>query len=149
MNLIDLILSSDIEAIERPSQEVEIKRLSKIYGQKFTLLCKALTYDKYNEIQESNLKYDIATQKIDMDMNNMQIEMVLNGVFNVADGTRFFSNKDLQKKFKVYTHKDLIKKLLLGGEIGELANIITNLSGFEGNTVEQVEGLSVATTTQD
>lgn len=149
MNLIDLLLSSDIDKIERPSQEVEIKRLSKVFGEKFTVLCKALSFDKYNEIQENNLKYDISTQKIDMDMNNMQIEMVLNGVFNVSDGSRFFSNKDLQKHFKVHTHKDLIKKLLLGGEIGELATIITKLSGFEGDMIEEVEGLSIATTTQD
>ena len=45
-NVIDLLLNADIEQIERPSKEVEIKRLSNIFGEKFTVLCKALTYDQ-------------------------------------------------------------------------------------------------------
>ena len=52
-NVIDLLLNADLEQIERPSKEVEIKRLSNIFGEKFTVLCKALAYDKYSEIQEN------------------------------------------------------------------------------------------------
>ena len=52
-NVIDLLLNADLEQIERPSKEVEIKRLSNALGEKFTVLCKALSYDKYSEIQEN------------------------------------------------------------------------------------------------
>ena len=52
-NVIDLLLNADLEQIERPVKEVEIKRLSNVFGEKFTVLCKALTYDKYSEIQEN------------------------------------------------------------------------------------------------
>ena len=52
-NVIDLLLNADLEQIERPTIEVEIKRLSNIFGSKFTVLCKAFTYDKYSEIQEN------------------------------------------------------------------------------------------------
>ena len=52
-SIIDLLLNADLEQIERPSKEVEIKRLSNIFGEKFTVLCKALAYDKYSEIQEN------------------------------------------------------------------------------------------------
>ena len=50
-SIIDLLLNTDLEQIERPSKEVEIKRLSNILGEKFTVLCKSLSYDKYSEIQ--------------------------------------------------------------------------------------------------
>ena len=38
-NVIDLLLNADLAQIERPSKEVEIKRLSYIFGEKFTVLC--------------------------------------------------------------------------------------------------------------
>ena len=95
-NVIDLLLNADLEQIQRPSKEVEIKRLSNIFGEKFTVLCKALTYDKYSEIQENCI--DITTKESTFDLQKLQIELVFNGVFNAQDGTRFFSNKDLHKK---------------------------------------------------
>ena len=94
-NVIDLLLNADLEQIERPSKEVEIKRLSNALGEKFTVLCKALSYDKYSEIQEDCI--DMRTKEPTFDLQKLQIELVLNGVFNAQDGTRFFSNKDLHK----------------------------------------------------
>ena len=70
-NVIDLLLNADIEQIERPSKEVEIKRLSNIFGEKFTVLCKALAYDKYSEIQENCI--DITTKEPTEDMLEVAI----------------------------------------------------------------------------
>ena len=42
-------------------------------------------------------------------------------------------------KFKVYTPKDLIRKILLAGEIVTLYNIIGELSGFDGGAVEEIK----------
>lgn len=136
-NIIDLLLNADIEQIERPSKEVEIKRLSNIFGEKFTVLCKALAYDKYSEIQENCI--DITTKEPTFDLQKLQIELVFNGVFNAQDGTRFFSNKELHKKFKVPNGKEFIKKLLLSGEISALADTITELTGFKGDLIEEVK----------
>ena len=136
-NVIDLLLNADLEQIQRPSKEVEIKRLSNIFGEKFTVLCKALTYDKYSEIQESCI--DITTKEPTFDLQKLQIELVFNGVFNAQDGTRFFSNKELHKKFKVPHGKELIKKLLLSGEISALADTITELTGYKGDLIEEVK----------
>lgn len=139
-NMIDLLLNSDIEQIERPTCEIEIKRLSDIFGEKFTLLCKALTYTKYSEIQEKCIDIDMNTGKTSLDIEKMEIEMVLNGVFNVADGTRFFSNKELHKKFNVPNSKEFMKKLLLSGEISKLSTKINDLSGYgKENLVEEVK----------
>ena len=37
-NVIDLLLNADLEQIERPVKEVEIKRLSNVLGEKLTVL---------------------------------------------------------------------------------------------------------------
>ena len=71
-NVIDLLLNADLEQIERPSKEVEIKRLSNIFGDKFTVLCKALAYDKYSEIQENCI--DITTKEPTDDIIEVGIE---------------------------------------------------------------------------
>ena len=136
-NILDLLLNADLEQIERPSKEVEIKRLSNIFGEKFTVLCKALAYDKYSEIQENCIT--MTSKEPTFDLQKLQIELVFNGVFNAEDGTRFFSNKDLHKKFKVPNGKEFIKKLLLSGEISALADAITDLTGFKGDLIEEVK----------
>ena len=108
-----------------------------VFGEKFTVLCKALAYDKYSEIQENCI--DMRTKEPTFDLQKLQIELVFNGVFNAQDGTRFFSNKDLHKKFKVPNGKEFIKKLLLSGEISVLADTITELTGFKGDLIEEVK----------
>ena len=133
----DLLLDADFEQIERPSKEVEIKRLSNIFGEKFTVLCKALTYDKYSEIQENCIEMN--SKEPTFDLQKLQLELVFNGVFDAQDGTRLFSNKELQKKFKVPHGKELVKRLLLSGEISALADTITELTGFKGDLIEEVK----------
>lgn len=133
----DLLLDADFEQIERPSKEVEIKRLSNIFGEKFTVLCKALTYDKYSEIQENCIEMN--SKEPTFDLQKLQLELVFNGVFDAQDGTRLFSNKELQKKFKVPHGKELVKRLLLSGEISALADTITELTGYKEDLIEEIK----------
>ena len=70
-NVIDLLLNADIEQIERPTKEVEIKRLTNVFGEKFTVLCKALTYDKYSEIQENCIT--MTSKEPSFDLQKLQI----------------------------------------------------------------------------
>ena len=133
----DLLLDADFEQIERPSKEVEIKRLSNIFGEKFTVLCKALTYDKYSEIQENCIEMNCIEPTFDL--QKLQLELVFNGVFDAQDGTRLFSNKELQKKFKVPHGKELVKRLLLSGEISALADTITELTGYKEDLIEEIK----------
>ena len=136
-NIIDLLLNADLEQIERPTKEVEIKRLSNIFGEKFTVLCKALTYDKYSEIQENCIEMN--SKEPTFDLQKLQLELVFNGVFDAQDGTRLFSNKELQKKFKVPHGKELVKRLLLSGEISALADTITELTGYKEDLIEEIK----------
>ena len=133
----DLLLDADFEQIERPSKEVEIKRHSNIFGEKFTVLCKALTYDKYSEIQENCIEMN--SKEPTFDLQKLQLELVFNGVFDAQDGTRLFSNKELQKKFKVPHGKELVKRLLLSGEISALADTITELTGYKEDLIEEIK----------
>lgn len=145
MNAIDMLLKANKEDFDRETKVVEIKRLSKKFGYKFELLCKGLYFDKYNEVQKKTMK--IKGKDPEFDIFNMQLELAVNGVFNVEDGSRFFSNKELQEHFKCHTMQELAKKILTAGEIDALGDMITELSGFKdkddllGGTVEEIMGL--------
>lgn len=145
-NIVDFLLNADIEELERPSTEVEIPRLSKLMNkgkkegepkEKFVLTCKALHTSKYEEIQNSALDMsNIESPKVDI--AKLQYGLLLNGVF-ADDGTRFFSNKELHKKYKVPSTKEFIKKFLLPGEAEKVASVIQDLTGFGKDTVVEIK----------
>ena len=47
--------------------------------------------------------------------------------------------KELQKKFKVPHGKELVKRLLLSGEISALADTITELTGYKEDLIEEIK----------
>lgn len=79
--------------------------MSNIFGDKFTVLCKALAYDKYSEIQENCI--DMSTKEPTFDLQKLQIELVFNGVFNAQDGTRFSLIKTFIKNSKCLMVRNL------------------------------------------
>lgn len=146
-NVIDFLLGTEVEEIERPTKDVEITRLSKDMNKnkvegdepkKFILTCKSLNYDKYAEIQDKCL--EIKAKNMSYDVQENQIQLCINGVFG-PDGKRLFFNKDLQARFKVSNPKELCKKLLLSGEISKVADVVTGLTGYEDDAIEEVKGL--------
>lgn len=136
VNVLDLLLGSDIGEIKLPTKQVEITRLSKLYGNKFILTCKALSPEKYEEVQ--NLAVAVNGKDVDLDVNLLQLFVVLEGVVDEA-GKPMFKNKDLMSKFKVATPKELIRKLLLSGEIASIYGEIAELSGFSEGAVSTVD----------
>ena len=130
MNTLDLLLQLDESKLKKPSKEVEMKRLSELTGAKVIFKVEALTPAKMEEIQE--IAMDTDTENINI--SELQIMTVLEGVRDPN-----FKTKDLMDKFGVYTPKDLIRKILLPGEIITLYNIIGDLSGFDGGAVEEVK----------
>lgn len=138
-NIVELLLNTELEKIQRPTKQVEITRLSNILGEPFIVLCKGLTYDRYTQIQDNCLEISENGQP-NIDLTKMQLETVLAGVYTV-EGGKLFQNKDLQSKFKVPVAAELAKKLLLTGEISELSDVITGLTGYGENSIKQIEGL--------
>ncbi len=130
MNTLDLLLQLDESKLKKPSKEVEMKRLSELTGERVIFKVEALTPAKMEEIQEVSM--DEATENINI--SELQNMTVLEGVKNPS-----FKSKELMEKFGVHTPKDLIRKILLPGEIITLYNIIGELSGFDGGAVEEVK----------
>lgn len=136
-NIIDLLLAAEDSKFQRPSREVEIKRLSDVLGEKFVVKCEAISVDTYEEIQEQTMTID-DEGKPDVNFNDMQLFTVMEGVVD-DEGKKLFFNKELQKKFGAPTPKELVRKLLLSGEISKLYNTISDLSGFGKKSVEEVK----------
>lgn len=133
INIVDLLLNSDTENLERLSTIVELKRLSTIFGQEFKVMCRALTISKDEEIQNTCLKID-ENMKTDIDLPEMQMLTIIEGVCDL-DGKLLFKNKELMDKFKAPTPKELARKLLLPGEITNLYRILQDVMGYGKNAV--------------
>ena len=132
VNILDLLLGSDVGEIKLPTKEVEITRLSQVYGAPFILTIKAITPAKFEEIQ------DIKGKDADIDITQLQLFTVIEGVVD-ATGAPMFKNKELMSKFKVSTPKDLVRAILLSGEIAKIYGEISELAGFGDNAVKEVK----------
>lgn len=136
VNVLDLLLGSDVGDIKLPTKEVEITRLSEIFGKPFILTCQALSPDKYEEVQDMALS--VSGKDVDLDVSQLQLFTVLEGVMG-ADGKPLFKSADLRTKYKVPTPKDVVRKILLSGEITAVYTEIAKLSGFGDGAVKEVK----------
>ena len=134
MSTIDLLLGLDANKIQRPTQEVEIKRLTDIAGSPVIFKCQALDSDTYNEIQKNAVDIDSKGGITGLDVGEVQTFMVLAGV-----STPDLKDTGLLSHYGAVTPKELLPKLLLPGEITTLFNLINNLSGFGEGAVENIK----------
>lgn len=145
VNVLDLLLGADVGAIKQPYKDMEITRLSEVLGTPFIVRCEALKPDVYEEVQENAIS--IKGKDVDLDMNNLQILTVIEGVKAVVtdeNGERrasglILKNTDLMSKFKAPTPKELCRKLFLSGEVANMYNAITALSGFSDDAVKELK----------
>lgn len=136
VNVLDMLLGSDMGNIKLPTKEVEITRLSAIFGKPFILTCQALTPDKYEEVQDMALA--VKGKDVDLDVSQLQLFTVMEGVI-APDGKPLFKSTELRTKYKVPTPKDVVKKILLSGEIVSVYSVIAKLTGFEDGAVQEVK----------
>lgn len=126
-NIVNKLLALDARKVtELPTEQTEIKRLSKLIGTKFDVTLSALDSETYSEIQKAGI--DISNKGNIKDLNIYKMQML-----SLTEGIKQpdLSNKELQKHFGAATKKDLISKLFLPGEISDMYNIVTRLSGYE------------------
>lgn len=121
-NIVEELLKIDLGEIEVP------KKIKNIYLKKlkreFEFECVALDAEKANEIRMKSI--DLASGTVDdIDMFKLQAYTVIEGCKNV------FKNKDLMKHFNAPTPIELVRRLLLDGELTELSNTITELSSYQ------------------
>lgn len=124
---LELLLNSNKEDFAKATLDVEVPRLSKIFGEQFLFTCKSLTVREYAEIQE----------EIDIDSKgNISAKDV--NIMTLIKSIPELSNKSLRDHFGAVTPKDLIDKLLNPGEVSALASTILELSGFNEDAVKEM-----------
>lgn len=121
MNTLDLLLKANLKDINVPEKEVKVKRLSDVLKTDVIFKIKAIRFDVLEDLRESNTK-------------DFNIHTVLEGVVEPN-----LKNKELMEKFNAITPVDLVKKLLLPGEIEDLYHAISKLSGYGTNTIEDIK----------
>ena len=121
-NIVEELLKIDLGEVEIPKEtkRMYLKKLKK----EFSFECVALDAEKANEIRMKSI--DSASGTVDdIDMFKLQAYTVIEGCKNV------FKNKDLMKHFNAPTPIELVRRLLLDGELTELSNTITELSSYQ------------------
>ena len=136
INLLDLLLGADVGEIKLPTKQMEITRLTEVFGAPFILNCRALSPDKFEEVQD--MAVSIKGKDADIEVSLLQLLVVMEGVVDNSDKP-MFKNKDLMAKFKAPSPKELVKKLLLSGEITQIYQTISSLSGFGENAVKEIK----------
>ena len=136
VNVLDLLLGSDIGEKKLPTKKMEISRLSKVFGAPFVITVSALSPDKYEEVQD--MAVSVKGKDADIEISLLQVLVVMEGVMD-PNGKPMFKNKDLMAKFKASTPKELVRKLFLSGEIAGIYGEIAELSGFGDNAVTEIK----------
>ena len=133
MSLIDKLLQMDkAKLMEMPTREVEMSRLSELTGESFKVKCKAIDGEHYADIQRSAIDLNKKGGLRNINLYEMQVLTLIEGVVEPS-----MKDERLLGYFGVVTPKELVKKLFLAGEIAELSNVITELSGYEKTEEEE------------
>lgn len=124
MSLVDKLMAIDKgKFAEGQTGELQAKRLSEILGEPVVIKVKALSGDQYTDITTRLVdKRGNADFSKSYDVNAL---LVVEGVVEPS-----LKDKDLQAHFGAATPKELAKLLFPGGELTDVANKITELSGF-------------------
>lgn len=119
MDTLDFLLKMDVPDL--PTMQVKQKRLSEQAGGDVVLGLRALTYARSNEIRKFT-------------GDDLNVHIVLAGVTSPD-----LKNPALMEKFDAATPAELVKKMLLPGEIEDLSRKIERLSGFRIDTLEDLK----------
>jgi hypothetical protein len=134
---LEMLLSLKPEDIRhRPGKQVYMPRLSELAGAKVCFTIQALTLDEAKEIRESaaKIRFNKAHEREDFyDEEEAALFAILKGVIDPD-----LKDRRLLEKLAVPTPKELVKRLLLSGEIASLSEQIMKLSGF--NSLGETDG---------
>ena len=129
MNTVDKLLKFDAGKIKTPEKDITLS-LRKLGNEEFTFPCKAVDPEIISELQENSIEF----KKGDIS----KIKMYDTKVMTLIEGCpTVFKNQDVLKHFGAVTPKELIKKILVSGEIDELKNEIDALGGYDPQKDEE------------
>lgn len=118
-NVIDLLLNLDPPKL--PEKDIKIKRLTKLCGADVVFKIRALPYNKVADVRK-------------MAGEDMSIDIILAGVASPD-----FKDGRLLTKYKAVTPAELVKSMLLPGEIEDISREIEKLSGYRTVAIEDIK----------
>ncbi len=118
-NTLDLLLKLGVQ--ELPEKEYKLKRLSGLCGAPVVFKLRALPYSRASEMTKA--------QHVDM-----EVHIVLAGVVEPN-----LKSPELMSKYGAATPAEIIKKMLLPGEIIDISRAVERLSGYRIDTIEEVK----------
>lgn len=121
MDTLDLLLKMDVSGL--PTKKMKQKRLSELAGGDVVFELRALTYARSAEITKQHSE-------------EQNVHIVLAGVISPD-----LKSAELAEKYEAATPAELVKKLLLPGEVEDMSREIERLSGFRIDTMEMLEDI--------
>jgi len=121
-SVLDMLLSSTVPNVEKdlPTARYKVDRLSALAGHDVVFTLRALPYGKAHDMERF-------TQDAD-------VNILLAGCVDPN-----LKDERLQEKFGGATPADVVKKMLLAGEIADLSQAIEKLSGYRRMTISEVK----------
>lgn len=123
MDIIEMLLGCGNTVIDRPVREVEITRISGMIGQPFVLKIHALTAKELDDAPKNDFKVHVifsATEYPDFSDRRL---------------AEFLKPEGRNTKL---TPVEVLSTLLLPGEIVNLYNAVTDLSGFGDDSIREI-----------
>lgn len=118
-SVIDMLLN--LEPPKLPEKQIKLKRLSKLCEAEVSFAIRALPYGRVADIRK-------------LGSDNMDVDIILAGV--IAPDLK---DKRLCDKYGAATPAELVKKMLLPGEIEDISREIERLSGYRTVTIEEIK----------
>ena len=118
-NTLDLLLKSSVS--NPPEKDYKVKRLSTECGGDVIFRLRALSFSRVAEVRA-------------VDSDEISVHIIMAGVISPD-----LKKPELQAKYGALTPADLVKAMLLPGEIDDLALRIEQLSGYKKTVVEEVK----------
>lgn len=132
MNALERLMKADAAKItELPKEVIEIPRLTKIFGAPFSVTVQAVETELLAEITEKHTEYSKSGKKKKSNSLAIGIDIVVNALVDPDP-----RSAELMKHYGAATPSDLVKKIFLAGEIGKMADVVTELCGVEPSQKE-------------
>ncbi|MCC0654620.1 MULTISPECIES: phage tail assembly chaperone [unclassified Clostridioides] len=131
MNTVEKLLNMDAGKLKMPSSIYEL--YCKKLDDTLEIECNAIDPERFDEIRVNSM---------DVDSGNLEnINVYELKVNTILESCPMFRNMEVVEKFGLVTPKDLIKKLLLAGEIDNLYEEVNKVNGIdaEGDRKRQKE----------
>jgi hypothetical protein len=136
-NIMALLLGADKGKLQHlPTKQVEITRLSEIFGEPAIFTVRAITSAEYLEAQEKAITFNRRGGVEDVQSDAYQVFVLMYGLIDPD-----IKSKDLQEFFGAATTKELLEStnFLAPGEFLRLFNAIAELSGFSEEAVKEIK----------